>query len=147
MKSVRNSSCGQVLEKSRKDAIDLIATSNLALEIFILEASKEVLQYRYATDLENDKAIERVLEKKLHSTFRKNFLNGKACAELIKTSDVQRKFDAARNYRAENNTLLDFKNGQETNLQYNMTAHQDCPSGPATDKLRFNSESKLGEDP
>lgn len=79
---------------------DSIATSNLALEMFILEILREILQYRYATDLELDDALKRVVEDKLHATFRKNFLNGKKHDELMRTSDVYRKFDASRNYRA-----------------------------------------------
>jgi hypothetical protein len=42
-----------------------------------------------------------VLENKLHVTFRKNFLNGKPHCELMKTSHIYRKFDAARKYRSQ----------------------------------------------
>ncbi len=79
---------------------DSILTSNLALEIFILESLREVLQYRYATETELAKALNSVLEDKLHATFRKNFLNDKPHFELMRTSEIYKKFDAARENRS-----------------------------------------------
>jgi hypothetical protein len=78
---------------------DSILTSNLALEMFILQSLKEILQYGYAIQAELDKALDSILENKLHATFRKNFLNDKSHCELMGTSEIFRKFDAAREYR------------------------------------------------
>lgn len=78
-----------------------IVMSNLALEIFILESLREILQLIYSTDEEIDGALERVTKGKLHATFRKNFLGGKDHNELIETNDIYRKFDEARNYRSQ----------------------------------------------
>lgn len=46
-----------------------------------------------------DNCLERVKQKKLHATFRKNFLGGKDHNELMESNDIYRKFDEVRNYR------------------------------------------------
>ena len=100
-----------------------VITSNFALEMFILESLKEILQFRYASETELEHALHNVLEKNLRYTFRKNFMGGKDHLTLMKDSDIYRKFDTARDFRA--NVLHNGLEPNRSDAELNLTCIYD----------------------
>ncbi len=73
--------------------------SNLALELFVHEFLKEILQHKYKTNQELNYKLDLALEGRFHKVMRRNFFDDKDHEILKNTDPIYSKFCNARDTR------------------------------------------------